>query len=188
MRHFAKTTNKLTQTRQRQQRHRDFTFRKILVELKGSTDCDGKTKKPSFPTDLFLVKTGRELFLSFFVFSVSEVMLKWASEENTWHLSVVAQGSVQRLSSATSSAVSHPSFWQISTRSDEVTRGHERAQQSGTRIQRFCTGVFFYSSILCRQQKGLVLVFILFPYRNLHLHLNKQSCGLFTEWVSSPIR
>lgn len=72
-----------------------------------------------------------ELKRAFFLVVLNEVMLNWASEENTLHLSEVAQSSSRRLSSSTSFSIPHPSFRLMCTHRHAVAENaHKHAQQS----------------------------------------------------------
>lgn len=120
-----------------------------------------------------------ELKRAFFFFLVvlNEVMLNWASEENTLHLSEVAQSSSRRLSSSTSFSIPHPSFRLMCTHRHAVAENtHTNTLSKASpepKLNAICRSIF-YSSITCNQQKKHTRVF-------LHMNLqNTLSCGHFS--------
>lgn len=122
-----------------------------------------------------------ELKQASFLVVLNEVMLKWASEENTLHLSVVAQSSSsQRLSSSTSLSIPHPSFRLRRTHSHAIAENahaHTRALSKASLEQKWSAITAYFTHPLrvtsskstrmcfytwtCKRSKGHRVVVIL---------------------------
>lgn len=136
-----------------------------------------------------------------FLVVLNEVMLKWASEENTLHLSVVAQSSSsQRLSSSTSLSIHHPSFRLMRTHSHAIAENAHALSKASlepkwsaitayfTHPLRFTSGkstrMCFYTWT-CKHSKGHRVVVILDEWFVNAVRLNTGKSRYWTQSCES---